>query len=256
MQPGRTQVQFAAPAAGRALIAIVIVNVAAYVLQLMMLRAGVREVGLFYLRPSDVFNSGYLWQVVTYWWLHDPSNPSHLLFNMLMLWFFGGPLEARWGPRRFVLAYVIFGLGGSAMVLAVGLLSQTGVLTSFLAGSWDQPHLGASGAVLGMIIAWGLTNRDREFYFLFLIRMKGKTLVWIAVAFEMLTALSYAGVSSSSHFGGMIAGFVLVEGLWRPGRWKQLWRRQHLKAQQRSLEKELERLQQKKPPPTDPSQWN
>ena len=257
MQHGQVQYQIAWPRPGRALIGIIVANVVAYVLQLVLLRANAHEVTLLYLRPRDVLVDGYVWQTVTYWWMHDPASPSHLLFNMLMLWIFGSRLENRWGERRFLIAYGIFGFGGSVLVLIMGLLSQTGPFASLLAGAWGAAHLGASGAVTGMTVAWGLTYAEEEFQFLLLGRMKGKTLVLLVVAFDLLVALSFANTSSSSHFGGIIAAFLLVQGLWRPSRWSDLWRREKLKVKKRRIERQLRVIEgSKESEPSDPSKWN
>ena len=262
MQHGQVQYQIAWPRPGRALIGIIIANVVAYVVQLVLLRANVREVELLYIRPRDVFVDGYIWQVVTYWWFHAPSAPTHLLLNMVMLWLFGSRLESRWGQRRFLQGYFLLGLGGSALVLLVGLLSRTDAVAPLLPGFWVTPHLGASGAVTGLIVAWGLTYAEQEFNFLLLGRMKGKTLVLILIAFELLVALSFSPTSSTSHFGGMIAAWLLVRGMWRPSKWKEQWRRQRLKSQRRKVEQQLRVLEGSKgaepsaPDRSDPSKWN
>lgn len=262
---GQVQYQIQWPRPGRALLGIIIANVVAYILQLVLLRANVQWVSMLYLSPRDVFVDGYVWQVVTYWWLHSPMHPSHLLFNMLMLWLFGTRMESRWGQKRFLLGYFLLGLGGSVLVLLVGLVSLTEAFRPLLGSYWVSEHLGASGAATGLIVAWGLTFAEQEFNFLLLGRMKGKTLVIIIVAIEMLVALSFSNTSSASHFGGMIAAFVMVRGLWRPSRWKDWMHRQRLKAKRRNIEHQLrvleggnggEQKEASKPDPDDPKNWN
>ena len=274
MQHGQVQYRLEWPKPGKALMGIIIANVVAYVAQLVLLRANVRAVELLYLRPGDVFDAGYVWQIFTYWWLHDPGHPSHLVFNLLWLWLFGTRLEQRWGGNRFLRGYAFFALGGSAMVLLLGLLSRTEAFAPLLPGYWVIPHIGASGAVMGILIGWGLTFAEEEFNFLLLGRMKGKHFILIVLAFELLVALSFAQTSSASHFGGMIAAAVLIKGLWRPSLWKQAARRQRLKSQRRRIEQQLRVLEGngeggessssgptpirpvKPPDPNDPSQWN
>lgn len=223
--PMRTTVLWPRPQ--KTLIALMAVNLGFYILQLIALRAGISGVSHLYLVPREAFQ-GAVWQPFTYFWFHDPTAPSHLLFNMLFLYLFGSHLERWWGPRRFLLAYWIFGVSGAFLTLFLALVfgSDPAWLT--------RPHLGASGAVMGMTVAWGLAFANREFHFLLLGKMKGKTFVALAVGFELLTALSFSNISSSSHFGGMIAAFVLSWGLWRPSRWlafvKNAWRRRKAKA--------------------------
>jgi rhomboid-like protein len=245
------QVSFPRP--GRALIAIIVANVVCYVLQLLLLRANQTWVTELYLRPSAVFESGKVWQPFTYFWLHDPARTFHLLWNMLWLWMFATRLEHWWGARRFLTAYGVFALGGAALTLLIGLASRTSVLGPLLPNFWTGPHLGASGAVMGMTVAFGLTFANEEMQLLFLGRMKGKTFVLIMVAIELLVALSFEPTSSTSHFGGMIAAYVLCRGLWRPSRWKEVARRAELLRKKKKIESELKVIRGGK---DDPSSWN
>jgi membrane associated rhomboid family serine protease len=143
--------------------------------------------------------------------------------------------------------------------LIVGLLSKTSVIGPLLPHFWNGPHFGASGAVIGMTVAWGITFANEEMFMLFLGRMKGKTLVLIVLAIELLVALSYEPTSSTSHFGGMIAAFVLCRGLWRPSKWRDMARRAELERKKRKIEAELRVIQGGKNGSGgggDPSKWN
>jgi rhomboid-like protein len=251
------QVSFPKP--GRALIGLLVANVVCYVLQLLLLRANQTWVTELYLRPSSVFEGGKLWQPFTYFWLHDPTRTFHLLGNMLWLWMFGTRLEHWWGLRRFLTAYGVFALGGAALTLIIGLLSRTSVLGPLLPHFWTSPHLGASGAVVGMTVAYGLTFANEEMNLLFLGRMKAKTFVLIILAIELLVALSYEPTSSTSHFGGMIAAYILCRGLWRPSKWKDMARRADLQRKKKKIEAELKVIQGGKSNgggDGNPSDWN
>ncbi len=248
----QARVQMVWPKPGKVLIGLMVALVVVYVLELLLLRAGV-QVQLLFLSPSGVFDRGYVWQLVTYWWLHDPQSPFHLLFNLLWLWMFGTALEEWWGGRRFLTGFVIFGLGGAALTLLIGLLATTSVMQPLLPTFWTAPHVGSSGAVMGVTVAWGITFANKDMNFLLLGQMKGKTFVMIIIAVELLVALSYSGVSSTSHFGGMIAAFILCRGLWRPSKWKDLFRRNQLQRKKKKIQSELELLQGGK---DDPKNWN
>jgi rhomboid-like protein len=248
--------QVAIPRPGRALIALMAALVVCYVLELLLLRANQSWVAELYLRPSSVFENGKAWQPFTYFWLHDPARVFHLLGNLLWLWMFGTRLEHWWGSRRFVIAYFVFALGGAALTLLVGLLSRTAVLGPLLPHFWTSPHLGASAAAVGMTVAFGLTYANEEMHLLFLGRMKGKTFVLIMLAIELLVALSYEPTSSTSHFGGMIAAYVLCRGLWRPSKWKEITRRSSLQRKRKKIEAELKVIKGGKNDPGDPSTWN
>ncbi len=252
MRPG-TQMQASFPRPGKALLALIFANVICYVLQLLLLRANQVWVTELYLRPAAVLEGGKVWQPFTYVWLHDPQRPFHLLMNMLWLWMFGTRLEQWWGPKRFLGAYGIFALGGGALTLLVGLLSKTSVFGPLLPEFWTAPHLGASGAVVGMTAAFGLSFANEEMNLLFIGQMKGKTFVLIILAIELLVALSYEPTSSTSHFGGMIAAYILCRGLWRPGRWKEMARHADLMRKKKKIEAELRVIRGGK---DDPSGWN
>lgn len=256
MRPASGGAQLSFPRPGKAVIGLLAANVIAYVLQLVLLRANVSFVQDLYLTPADVFDRGYVWQTVTYWWLHRPDAPGHLLMNLLWLYMFGSQLEKWWGPKRFLVGYVVFAFGGSVLTLIVGILSQTDVLSPLMGGFWVNPHLGASGAVMGITIAWGLTFANQTMNFLFLGEMKGKTFLMIIVAIELLMALSFDPVSSTSHFGGMIAAWILCRGLYKPSRWSEMFKRAGLQRKRRKVESELRVIDGGKSAPKNPRDWN
>lgn len=259
---GQVSTHIAWPKPGPVVIGLIAANVVIYVLELLLLRANQHWVRDLFLSPTGVFDRLQLWQPFTYMFLHDPQAPFHMVFNMLWLWLFGSQLERWWGPKRFALAYGVYGLGGAALTLLVGLLSTTDVLAQLLPAFWQRPHLGASAATMGIVVSWGLVYADQEMNFLLLGRMKGKTFILIVVAFELLRALSFAPVSSTSHFGGMAAAFVLCRGLWRPSKLKEMARRAKLRRQRKRVEAELKVLEggrqrgPDKPDPKDPKNWN
>ena len=251
-------------------LALIAANVIAYVLELVLLRTGAAwVVEALFLTPRDVYQRGFVWQLLTYGWFHAPSAPGHLLLNMLWLWLFGNQMEAWWGRRRFLKAYVFFLLCGGLLTVAVGLLAETPVLGGIFPGFPSAPHLGASGATLGITVAWGLTHAHREMQFFLLGRMKGSTFVALIVGIELLVALSFSNTSSTAHFGGIVGAFILCRGLWRPSKWKEMVRRWRLQRTRSSLERELKNLQGKSnpppgwkvidggsKPPDDPKKWN
>jgi membrane associated rhomboid family serine protease len=227
------------PRPGRVLLSVVVANVVLYVLQLILLRAGAQGlVEALYLSPREVLE-GRVWQLFTYAWLHSPVAPSHLLFNMLLLYSFGARLERWWGAPRFLRAYVLFAVAGGLASLAFGALAYVGPLAPLFSGVLNGPHLGASGAVMGMVIAFGLTHGDEQVALLLGPPMKARTLVWVVVGIDLLVALSFSPVSSSSHLGGMLASVILCRGLWRPSAWGRALRRVGLAAKRRRIEAEL-----------------
>lgn len=262
---------FAVPRPTRVVTTLIAVNVAAYVLQLVLLRTSAAFVvdGLM-LTPRDVYQRGFVWQLFTYGWLHAPSAPGHLLMNMLWLWLFGTQMEGWWGPKRFLKAYGIFVVAGGLLTVLVSLLCEISALSAVAPGFPSTPHLGASAASLGVTVSWGLVHAKREMQFFLLGRMTGGTFVLLIVGIEILVALSFSNTSSTAHFGGILAAVILGRGLWRPARWRELFRKAGLRMRKAKLEKELRDLSRggrsKKPPkdwrvidggdPDDPKKWN
>lgn len=158
------------------------------------------------------------WQVVTYGFLH--GGIGHFFFNMLALWMFGASLEHTWGTRRFALFYGACLLGAAAAQLAVFALTGDPGLV-----------VGASGAVLGLLAAFGLTFPDTPIYVYFLFPIKAKYFVIFYGLIDLYSGFadSSSNVAHFAHLGGMIVGLVLV--LWwrqqdrrrRPGHQRHEW---------------------------------
>ena len=144
------------------------------------------------------------WQVFTYMFLHDGM--MHVLFNMFALWMFGVELEQTWGARRFSIYYALCGLGGA--------LGQLFVAPMFGAMNPMVPTVGASGAIFGILLAFGNFNPDRLIYFYFFIPIKAKYFIGGYVLLELF-AVGGSGdhVAHLAHLGGAAMGllFLLVE---------------------------------------------
>jgi membrane associated rhomboid family serine protease len=143
------------------------------------------------------------WQPVSYAFLH--GSMFHLFFNMLGLWMFGSELERLWGQRR----YAMF-LLACAITAAV-----TQLLLTWLTGS-NSPTVGASGALYGLLLAFGMLFPNRVIMPLFPpIPMKARTFVIVFGAIELLLGLyGGSGVAHFAHLGGMLGGFLMIR-YWR-----------------------------------------
>ncbi len=155
--------------------------------------------------PSLTFGRFWLWQPVTYMFLHDGL--GHILFNMLMLWMFGVELERRWGTEFFAKYYVVCGLGAAA----------TMVLWSFLPFGGDRMYastlVGASGALYGLLLAYGLIYPDRPIYMYFLFPIPAKYFVMIVGAIAFLLSVNGGGgggTAHMAHLGGIAAGYLYL----------------------------------------------
>ena len=153
--------------------------------------------------PRAVLTLPAVWQLFTYMFLHDPWGITHILFNMLMLWMFGADLERDWGTKRFLQYYFLCGVGAGLCVVAANALF----------GSLDARTIGSSGAIYGLLLAYGVCYADRIVLLFFLFPMKAKHMVMIfgAIAFLGSFGPSGGGVSYVAHLGGMIFGFVYLK---------------------------------------------
>jgi len=161
--------------------------------------------------PVLVFK-GWIWQFVTYMFLHGSF--FHILFNMLALWMFGSELEYLWGTRRFVKYYFFTGVGAA-------------ITSTLVTPHSTIPTIGASGAIYGLLLAYGVTfpNRPILLYFLFPIRAKYFVILFGVV--ELLASFSqpHSGIAHFAHLGGLLFGWIYLKGF--PGqRALRRWRRE------------------------------
>lgn len=154
----------------------------------------------FNLMPWSVLHRAAVWQLVTYMFLH--AGVMHLLFNMLALWMFGSAIEQTWGTRRFLRFYFICGVGAGICV----------VFANLIFGDEYQRVIGASGAIYGLLLAFGMLFPEQELLFMLLFPIKAKYLVMIFGAIAFLGSFQTGGtVSNLAHLGGMLVGYVYIK---------------------------------------------
>ncbi len=141
-----------------------------------------------------------IWQLITYQFMHGGF--WHIFFNMLMLWMFGMEIENIWGGQKFLIYYLLCGIAGG--------LSQAFI--SPLLGHYAAYTIGASGAIFGVMIAFGMMFPDRYIFLIFPpIPMKAKYLIGFLVVFEYLSVGNASEpVAHLAHLGGAFAGFVFI----------------------------------------------
>lgn len=157
----------------------------------------------FSLVPVEVIRHGWIWQIVTYSFLHVGF--MHWFGNMLGLWMFGSQFEGAWGTRRFFELYFIGVIG--AAVTTVG-LSYAHVL-----GNPLQPTVGASGGVFAILIAFGMLFGDNEIMMIpFPFMIKAKYFVGILIVATLALAMSGGGnVAYVAHLGGLLFGYLYIK---------------------------------------------
>jgi membrane associated rhomboid family serine protease len=181
---------------------LLITNVAVFLFQYVaQALAHVRIDRLFGLVPYDVTHHLFLWQLVTYMFLH--GGIWHIGFNMLALWMFGTELESLWGTNRFTRFYFITGIGAA--------ISSTLV-------QWNSfiPTIGASGAIYGLLAAYGILFPDRTILLYFVIPIKAKYFVILMglLAFWSSVTATGSGVAHVAHLGGMLFGWLYLKYGW------------------------------------------
>lgn len=222
---------------------LIIINVVMLILTEVLKISGINLNGILglYFPKSEFFRS---WQVVTHMFMHGGF--VHLLFNMFALWMFGRVLEQVWGPKRFLLYYLVTGLGAAFFFELVqwiqyskvmGILTpeqlqlvydsggnaisqgrnfadaEMGKLNSIL----NIPVVGASGAVFGVLLAFGMLFPNTQLMLIFPpIPIKAKYVVIGYAAIELYLAITSpgSGIAHTAHLGGMIFGYILIR-YWR-----------------------------------------
>jgi len=138
------------------------------------------------------------WQLVSYMFLHGGF--GHIFFNLFALWMFGQSIENYWGTKRFTVFYFLTGIGAA-------------ILHMFIGGG-GAPTIGASGAVYGILLAFGMMFPNREIMLLFPpIPIKAKYFVALFGVIELISGISRtdSGVAHFAHLGGMLVGFILIK---------------------------------------------
>jgi membrane associated rhomboid family serine protease len=191
---------------------LVIINVAVWLgLQILLEQyAGVPFSRFFALYPAKVLYDFSIWQPLTYMFLHT-FQVTHILFNMIMLWFIGTELENRWGKKFFLSYYLITGAGA-------GIIYCIGTWLYFLykpgTNSLVIPVMGASGAIFGLLLAYGILFGERTIYAMGFFPMKAKFFVLIMGLVEVASLLTSdvngGDVAYLAHLGGLISGYITL----------------------------------------------
>ena len=177
----------------------------------------IKTLGLFYIE-SDFFRP---YQFISHMFMH--GGLLHIFSNMFALWMFGSALENLWGPKRFLFFYFFCGLGAALIHSGV-----TYVEINYLSDPqqaamlWNIPTVGASGAVFGVLLAFGMTFPNTQLLLIFPpIPIKAKYFVFFYAVFELYAGIQSlqgpSGIAHFAHIGGMIFAFILLQ-FWKRDR--------------------------------------
>jgi membrane associated rhomboid family serine protease len=154
------------------------------------------------------------WQLITYLFMHGSF--IHLLFNMFALWMFGMELENDWGSKKFLTYYALCGIGAGLSNLFIGPLFGPAA-----------PTVGASGAIYGVLIAFGMIYPDRPIFVYFLLPIRARYFIILFMAMEIYAGVTgtQQGVAHFAHLGGAAVGLVYLLVDRRRLPLQQLWSR-------------------------------
>ncbi|HTP87549.1 MAG TPA: rhomboid family intramembrane serine protease [Bryobacteraceae bacterium] len=156
------------------------------------------------LRPVAVVKMLFIWQPVTYMFMH--AGFGHIIWNMLALWMFGADIETAWGTRRFLQFYFFCGVGAGLCVILLNYVLP-----------WGNPGVatvGASGAIFGILMAYAMMFPNRTILFSFLIPIQVKWFVLIIGTVTFMMSFQQSnGVSSFAHLGGLLFGYIFIRSV-------------------------------------------
>jgi len=180
-------------------------------------------------------------QIITYMFMH--GGVQHILFNMFALWMFGANMENIWGPKRFLTFYMVAGLGAGIIQLlfmhlqymnyaseldplTIDSVLREGTALIESGRNWTDVNVGglnsvvngtvvgASGAVYGLLLAFGMTFPEAVIYLYFMFPIKAKWFVIGFGALELFSGIRNSATDNVAHFahlGGMLFGFFLIK---------------------------------------------
>lgn len=196
---------------------LIIINALIFVATMLNEDFMISTFGLFY--PTSRYF--HFWQPLTHMFMH--GGIWHIFFNMFSLWMFGSVIEQYIGSRKFLILFIVAGLGGAALHMGVEWIQAQTYMAGIAEGSSKAmlayeslkltPTVGASGAIYGLLITYAMLFPDATLMLLFPpIQMKAKWMVVIFAVVELLTGVSSvaSGIAHFAHLGGMLFGWMLV----------------------------------------------
>jgi len=227
---------------------LMIANGAVFIAQVLGPSIGFDVTRFGVVQPAAVWEDFQLWRVFTYMWLHSPTSFLHIAFNMFALWMFGSSLALLWGEQRFLRYYLTCGVGAGFLIASIPvLLGWMGLASE---SEYFGFTLGASGAVMGVLLAYSFTWPDRTIMLLFPpIPMKAIYLIPLIFLMEWIS--SAQNVSHIGHLAGVLVGWIYLVNEGRtPGaptpqslllKWRRYRMRQKIRAVHREDRRDRDR---------------
>ena len=244
------QTQLAMPRLTPVVKVLLLLCAALFVLSLALEASGFSLSAILGFVPGKLLQ-GWIWQPFTYAFLH--AGVFHILFNLLVLWSIGSELEALWGSVNFI-AYFFTCTVGAA--LCYGFFSVLGIGPGPM-----SPVVGSSGAVYGLLLAYGILFGNRVMYFFMLFPMPAKYFVMVLGAVELVSSVFYSksGIAHLAHLGGMVSGFVFLVAMaaWRRRAKEGFHKDQERQERQRRMQRASHlKLVKEEDEDKKPNHWN
>ena len=175
---------------------LIIINIVVYLFELIF---GNTFLPLFALIPNLALK-GFYWQFLTYMFIHSPTDPFHIFFNMFALLMFGPKVELAMGGKKFLLFYLICGIGSALLFIP-------------LSGNLNTPLLGASGAIFGVLTTFGLMFPTATVFVMGYIPLPAILAVIIFGVLELFFGVTglEPGIANFGHLGGMVTAIILLK---------------------------------------------
>ena len=174
--------------------------------------AGVPVIFKFFGLSPILVSKYWIWQIFTYMFIHS-GGVFHILFNMFILWMFGSELERHWGSKLF-LSYYLFSGAGAAILYTACCFIYLSLFGGSNVAILETPVIGASGAVFGLLLAYGIIYSERIIYFMMIFPIKARHFTLLIAGIELVTILDSGlggPVANLAHLGGFISGFLFLQ---------------------------------------------
>jgi membrane associated rhomboid family serine protease len=199
-------------------VALLIVNAVVFVIQLISANFphGQEIQDKYFALSLDGLEHGFIWQLITFQFMHSTVHWTHILFNSLAIFFFGRSVETVLGRNRFLAVYFSSGIiGGAVQMLFAWQIPKY----------FDAPVVGASAGAYGLVAAFAVLNWTEQFTLLIYfipVTMRGRTLLWVSIVLALVGLLTPgSGVANATHLGGILTGYFCVRHIFQ-NRWPQL----------------------------------
>ncbi len=203
---GGQSIRFGPPETPKIIKQLMIANLVVFIAQ--QISPSISDLGA--VRPSAVWQGGYLWQPFTYMWLHGGF--AHIAMNCFALWMFGSDLAVVWGKKRFLRYYLLCGIGAGFIIASwpfVTLLSSSADVKVL-----DTYTLGASGAVYAVVLAYSLMWPDRRIMLIFPpVSFRAIWLIPVLLFMTIAMSGSEGSISHVGHLGGVLLGWLYLRRL-------------------------------------------